>query len=625
MRFIGKVWRLLVAVKDGLVLILLLLFFGALYTVLTTSPKVPSGAHGALLLDLDGSIVEQPTTAAPLDLLSGESSLVHEYRRRDVVQALESAATDDRVEAVALDLDAFTGGGQTTLSDVARAIDKVRKANKAVVAYASGYTDDSYQLAAHASEIWLNPLGTVLIRGPGGTQLYYKGLMDKIGVSANVYKVGTYKAATEPYTRSDMSPEARENLQAVAGALWEDWNDEVRRARPKAQLASYIADPAARFTAAGGDMAKAALAAGLVDRIGDRTAFGERLAEMVGNDNDDLPGSFRTIDYDAWTETNPASDPDGNIGILTVAGEIVDGDAPNGTAGGTTIKRLLHRALAERDLDALVVRVDSPGGSVLASEQIRQAILDAKAQGLPVVVSMGSLAASGGYWVSTAADHIMAEPDTITGSIGVFGILPSFEGTLKKLGVGADGIKTTPLSGEPDPLRGPSPQADRLIQMSVENIYQRFLGIVSSARKMPASQVDRIGQGRIWDGGTARQLGLVDSYGSIEDAIAEAARRAKIDPKDASPVYLEKEPSFYESLFESLASEEEDDDTAQDAFTRLAQEPRLMLLRVVPDANHLLAGPAIQVRCLECGPVAPARPTRKDQSALASLLALFMP
>lgn len=622
MRFVGKVWRLLVGIKDGLVLILMLLFFGGLYAALSASPRVPTGTRGALLLNLAGTIVEQPATAEPFDLVSG-SSMAREYRLRDLVHGIEAAATDDRVKAVALDLDIFTGGGQVTLSDVGQALDKVRKAGKPVIAYASGYTDDSYQLASHASEIWLDPMGSVLIRGPGGSNIYYKGLMDKVGITANVYKVGTYKAATEPFTRGDMSPEARVALQAVAGSLWQNWLDEVHRARPKAQVAPYVAGFGRLVAKANGDMAKTALDAGLVDKLGDRTQFGARIASIVGTDDEDLQGSFKTIKYDAWTHANPAA-KSGNIGVLTIAGEIVDGEAGAGTAGGETIRKLLHKGLSERDLKALVVRVDSPGGSVLASEQIRRAILDAKAKGLPVVVSMGSVAASGGYWVSTAADQIFAEPGTITGSIGVFGIIPSFQGTLQKIGLGADGVKTTPYSGEPDLLRGPSPEAGQLIQASVENIYRRFLGLVSTARKMPTERVDSIAQGRIWDGGTARQLGLVDRFGSIDEAIAEAAKRAGLKPEDAEAVYLDKEPGFWEAMLASFASEEEDQGS-RDAFSRVAVEPRLLLARAFFDAEHMLSGPALQVRCLECPPTSLALPRKAERGRMAALLELLMP
>jgi protease-4 len=623
MRFVGKVWRFLVGIKDGLVLILLILFFGTLYVALSAAPTIGPGEQGALLLDLDGPIVEEPATASPFEVVSGVP-LPREYRLRDVVNALRTAATDERVKAVVLDLDIFAGGGQVALSDVAAAMDGVRRANKPVLAFASGYTDDSYQLAAHASEIWLDPLGAVAITGPGGANLYFKGLLDKLGVTANVYKVGTYKAATEPFTRNDMSPEARESIQAIATALWDNWRAEVQRARPKAQLAAYVADPGAWFARSGGDMARGARAAGLVDRLGDRTAFGKRVAEIVGSDDDDVPGSFKTLPLAAWTRSNPAGDAAGQIGVLTVAGEIVDGTSEAGTAGGETIAKLLAKAVNEKNLEALVVRVDSPGGSVFASERIRRAILEAKASGLPVVVSMGSVAASGGYWIATAGDHVLAEPSTITGSIGVFGIIPSFQGTLAKLGLGADGVKTTPLSGEPDVLRGPSPEASRLIQMSVEQVYRQFLTLVAASRKLPVQRVDDIGQGRVWDGGTAHQLGLVDRFGSLDQAIAEAARRARLDPATAKPVFLDREPSLLESLFGSVAEEEENEQQARDVFSRVAARSSLMLARAVSDAERLVAGPALQARCLQCPPPASPRHGAAKRDSHKTKLRLLM-
>ncbi|HEX6375163.1 MAG TPA: signal peptide peptidase SppA [Allosphingosinicella sp.] len=620
MRFAGKVWKLLVGIKDGLVLLFMLLFFGLLYAAMTARPTLGAGDRGALLLDFDGPIVEQPSQATASEVLSGGGP--RQYRLRDVVHALETAAGDDRVKAVALDLDIFSGGGQATLSSVGEALDGVRKAGKPVLAFATAYDDDSYQLAAHASELWLDPMGGVLVTGPGGANLYMKGLFDKLGVTANVYKAGTYKAAVEPFTRNDMSPEAREALTAVYASMWESWQQEVRQARPKAQLAPYIADTPARIEAAGGDMARAALQAGLVDKIGSREAFGRRVAEIAGTRYAEIPGSFRRISYRAWVEANPAGEGGGEIGILTVAGDIVDGEAALGTAGAETIVRALEKGLRERDLKALVLRVDSPGGSALASERIRQAVLAAKAKGLPVVVSMGSLAASGGYWVATVGDRIYAEPSTITGSIGVFGILPSFEGTMTKLGLGADGVKTTPLSGEPDLLRGPSPEADRLLQMGVDGTYRRFLALVSTARKKPVAEIDRIAQGRIWDGGTARQLGLVDEFGGLDDAVREAARRAKLDPDEADAVWLEKEPGFGDRLLMSLAGDGEEE-AAPDAFSRLAARPRLRMLAAVGEAERLMSGAAIQARCLECGGHVASRPRLAPGGVAAWLARLF--
>jgi len=620
MKFAGKVWKLLVGIKDGLVLLFMILFFALLYAAMTARPTLGSGDRGALLLDLDGPIVEQPAQATASEVLSGGGP--REYRLRDVVHALETAATDDRVKAVALNLDIFAGGGQAALSAAGEALDTVRKSGKPVLAFATAYDDDSYQLASHASELWLDPMGGVLVTGPGGANLYMKGLLDKIGVTANVYKAGTYKAAVEPFIRNDMSPEAREALTAVYGSMWESWQQEVKRARPKAQLAPYIADTPGRIEAAGGDMARAALQAGLVDRIGPREAFDRRVAEIAGTRYDEVAGSFRRITYRAWVEANPVAQ-DGEIGILTVAGDIVDGEANLGTAGAETIVKALEKGLRDRDLKALVLRVDSGGGSALASERIRQAVQAAKAKGLPVVVSMGSVAASGGYWVAMGSDRIYAEPSTITGSIGVFGILPSFEGALAKLGLGADGVKTTPLSGEPDLLRGPSPEADRLLQMGVDGTYRRFLALVSAARKKPVAEIDRIAQGRIWDGGTARQLGLVDEFGGLDDAIREAARRAKLDPDEAEAVWLEKQPDFGDRLLMSLAGDGDEEESAPDAFSRLAAKPRLRMLAAIGEAERLMTGAAIQARCLECGGRASA-PRRLAPGGFAAWIARLL-
>ena len=624
MRFVGKAWKLLVGIKDGLVLIVMLVFFFSLYAALSASPHRGSASRGALRLDLAGAIVEQPSVRSPLDAIGGGNPRTREYRVSELVHALDEAATDDHVQAVALDLDSFTGGGQTAITDVGAALDRFRRANKRVVAYATGYNDDSYQLAAHADEVWLDPLGAVLISGPGGANLYYAGLLQRLGITANVYRVGAFKSAVEPYTRSDMSPEAREASQALANALWGSWQQDVRQARPRAQVAAYVANTPSFFTAAGGDMARAALNAGLVDHLGDRTAFGRRMAELAGTDHDDVPGSYRAIHYSAWIDDHPQSRSGGEIAVLTVAGTIVDGNAPAGTAGGDTIARNLERGLEHGDIKALVVRVDSPGGSVTGSERIRRAILVARARGIPVVISMGSVAASGGYWLSTAGDVIFAEPSTITGSIGVFGILPSFQGTLQKLGIGADGVTTTPLSGQPDLLRGPSPVASQLLQMGVEGTYRRFIMLVANARHLPPARVNEIAQGRVWDGGTAHQLGLVDRFGNLNDAIAEAARRAHLDPADVHPVFLEKEPGWLARMFASAAHDDDDQANVggRDAFAGIARRPEAMILRALTDAQQLLAGPAIQARCLECGSDTPLPATPAAESLWTRLLAL---
>ncbi|MGE5562661.1 MAG: signal peptide peptidase SppA [Bacillota bacterium] len=610
MKFVRAIWKLLVGIKDALVLIFMLIFFGMLYSALSARPAPVK--DGVLDLNLNGSVVEQPARASWSDVAGGNR--IAEYRLRDLVQALDKARDDGRVKAVALDLDGFTGGGQTAIGDLADAVRRVRAAGKPVIAYGVGYTDDGYLLASAASEIWLNPLGAVLIAGPGGSNLYYKGLLDKLGVTANVYRVGKFKSAVEPFIRNDMSPEAKQNYMALDQAELDSWRARVKQARPKANVDAFLTNMNAAVAAAGGDMGKAALANGIVDRIGTRREFEARLAQLGGKPDRDSTG-FARIKLSSYVSDVVDLKPKGPIGVVTIAGMIVDGKAGPGTAGGDTIAGEIEDGIRD-GIKALVVRVDSPGGSVLASERIRQALLAAKAKKIPVVVSMGSVAASGGYWVSTPGDFIYAEPSTITGSIGVFGIIPSFQGTLQKLGIGADGVKTTPLSGEPDVFRGPSPEASQLIQTGVNSMYARFLNVVAQARHKTPAQVNEIAQGRVWDGGTAHQLGLVDGFGGIDDAIAKAAQLAGLG-NERGVRYLEQPKSLKQELIEALADDQNDSvGVPEDAFASLSRAPQQQLAQMLVEVRSILSGPSIQARCLECPAVAPARIDRRDLSLL---------
>jgi protease IV len=623
-KLVRGAWKLLVAIKDGLVLIAMLLFFGLLFAALNARPGTRAIPTGALVLDLKGTIVEQPEEQAPFAALSGQT-MPRQYRARDVLRAIDAARTDDRVKALVLDLDSFGGGYPATLNEIAEAIRRFRDTKKPVLAYATAYTDAGYRLAANASEIWVNPLGGTLFTGPGGSQLYYKGLIDKLGVTTHVYRVGKFKSFVEPYTRADQSPEAREASQQLLGALFGQWQEAIAKARPKAQVAQFLSSPDRLIVAANGDLARANLTAGIVDRLGDRTAFGQRVAALVGSDTRKPIGNFTRITYDSWIGAHPLSRSGDAIGVVTIAGDIVDGEGGPGSAHGDTIARLILNGLARKDLKALVVRVDSPGGSVLASERIRLAILEAKKKGLPVVVSMGGLAASGGYWVSTPGDVIFAEPATITGSIGIFGIIPTFERTLAKIGITTDGVKATPLSGQPDVLAGTTPQLDTILQAGIENGYRQFLGRVAQSRGMTPERVNEIAQGRVWDGGTARQLKLVDRFGGVEDAIAEAAKRAKLDPARVHAEYLEKEPGFAAQLAASFADRDDDDAsedaTGGDVFARIAADRRGLLAQALGDVKRLAMAGSVQARCLECGGLGPSDTAGADARLLDLILA----
>lgn len=624
MSFAGKVWRLLVGIKDGLVLIFMLMFFALLFAVLSARPSPGQVHDGALRIELDGYVVEERSKVDPFEALLSREAPVGEYPARELVQALDAAADDDRIKAVVFDLSRFLGGGQVHLQSIAEAIDRVRAANKPVLAYGIAYGDDAMMLAAHASEVWLDPMGGAIIAGPGGSHLYYGDLLNRLKVNARIYRVGTYKSAVEPYSRNSMSDEARENYAALYGALWEEWRANVTKARPALKIDQITKDPAGWVEQSGGDIAKAALAASMVDKLGSRAEFGDRVAELAGDDPwDSRPGNFAATDLAPYVADSRPAKRGKTIGVVTIAGEIVDGDAGPGKAGGERIAELLDDAL-EDDLAALVVRVDSPGGSVPASEEIRRAILRHKQTGIPIAVSMGNLAASGGYWVSTTGDRIFAQPETITGSIGVFAVVPTFEGTASEIGVSSDGYRTTVLSGQPDLIGGFPPEVDRILQGSVESIYARFVGLVSKARKLPREEVDRIAQGRVWDGGSARQLGLVDQFGGVEDALAWAAQKAGLEQGEWHAEYLGAASNDYDSLIRRFVRDDGQAGAGADLFGLIARQQGQLKAKLAQDLERLIGIRSAQAYCLECPPQAQVKARRAGEAGWIDVLKFLL-
>ena len=620
MGFLRVSWKIIVGLKDLLVLLLLLLFFALIFALLNASPNPGMVREGALWLKLDGVVSEQPAEIDPLTTLTSTAMPVGEIRQRDIIRSLKIAENDKRIKAVVLDMDRFMGGGQASLSAIGDSLDAVKKAGKPVYAFATAYSDDSYQLAAHATQIWMDPLGGAMLTGPGGSQPYYKGLLDQLGIKANIYRVGTYKSAVEPYMRSDQSPESKEAMKGVYDEVWGQWKSDVAKARPQAQIARMLDDPAGAVEGAKGNLSQLALSSKLVDKLGDRVAFGTFVATKVGADDKKSTGGFAATPMEALLANYGPPSAGKQIGVVTIAGTIVDGEAGPGTAAGDTISGLIYDALDNKDLKALVVRVDSPGGSVTASEKIRLAIQAAKAKKIPVIVSMANVAASGGYWVSLPADVIFAEPSTITGSIGIFGVIPSAQAGLAKIGVNADGVKTTPLSGEPDVLGGFSPEFDRVAQSAIENGYREFLTRVATARKKTPEQVDAIAQGRIWAGGTARQIGLVDRYGGMDDALAEAVKRAGLKADGWHALYIEPQPSFAGTLLGGLMPKKANASAPMDIFAQAAWQQQLFVQRVAADLDMLTGVKGAQARCLECVDFAPA-PAASAESGWLSILA----
>ena len=629
MIFARKVWHLLVAIKDGLVLCAMLLFFVVLYGVLTSRPSGGALKDGALLVKLAGAVVEEPAEQDPLALITSGAAPLKQTRARDLVRTLKLAATDDHIKAVVLDLSQFTGGGLVHMQELGAAMDAVRKANKPVLTYAVAYIDDGVMLAAHASEVWAHPLGGAFVMGPGGTTPYYGALLQNYGVKVHVFKVGTFKDAIEPEIRNDASAPSKEARTALYASLWQVWQDDVARARPKAQIARITKDPAGWFKAAQGDGAQAALSAGLIDKIGDSVAFGERVRELAGADSaSKRPGAYAFNRPATLLAAHPLDTTGKAVAVVTVAGEIVDGKAGPGTAGGDRIAKLIDQANAD-DAPALVLRVDSPGGSVLASEQIRGAVERFKApkdgKERPVVVSMANLAASGGYWVSTPANRIFAEPGTITGSIGIFAVVPSFEATLARYGVNSDGVRTTPLSGQPDILGGFTPESEVMLQSSIEHGYARFIGLVAKSRGKTPAQIDTVAQGRVWDGGTAHQIGLVDAFGGLPEALAYAASAAKLDAWH--PQYYGKDAGGYGGMIQKLLSgDDEDADSGEQGFDLaglMAQRQQDSLVRLVNGLTRLGRVQGAQAYCLDCTIAAPPVLEVKRGGWLVKLAGLF--
>lgn len=600
MNFARMIWKLLVGIKDGLVLLFMLLFFAALFGLLAARPSPGQVREGALEIDLAGFVVEERSPIDPLRALIAGQAPLEEFEARELVRALNAAADDARVKAVVLDLSRFLGGGQVHLQEIGDAMERVRQAKKPVLTYGVAYGDDHLQLAAHASEVWLDPQGGAIVNGPGGSRLYYADLLDRLGVNARIYRAGEFKAAVEPYSRNSMSDEARQNIAGVYDSLWTEWQAHVRKARPKLRLDDVVRDPVGWVERSGGDLAEAALAAGLVDKLGDRVAFGERVAEIAGKGRQDkLPGTYAKSEYDAFLAAHPAPSRGKAIGVVTIAGEIVDGEAGPGTAGGRRIADLLDEALDD-NLAALVVRVDSPGGSALASEEIRRAIQRHRDNGIPVAVSFANVAASGGYWVSMSGERIFAQPETVTGSIGVFAVFPTFENAIGKVGISADGYRTTALSGQPDFLGGLSPEADAMLQASVGSTYRDFLTLVGNARKIEATRLPALAEGRVWDGGTARQLGLIDQFGGLDDALAWAAQKAGLKDGEWHASFLGADTGRYDSLLRQWLTSNVEPAARADMFAFTSGRQSELAGQLRADLARLMGAKGVQAHCLEC-------------------------
>lgn len=554
--FFSGLWRALDGLRRGLHLVLMLVIFGVLFGVLRGSvPSVPSKA--ALVIAPEGPLVEQlsgdPRTRALDEALGNERE---EALLWDLMDSIHAAASDKRIQVLVLDLDKLESGTQPALAELAAAIREFRASGKKVIAYGVELTQERYYLAAQADEIYLDPMGFVLVQGYDRYRTYLKDALDKLGVDINVFRVGTFKSAVETYTRTNMSPEDREESRTYLTALWNAYQEEVTKARklPPDALAKYVDSFMQTVPAAKGDAAKIALSDGLVTGLKTQIEVEKRLQELVGeNDEGDSFSGVSSSDYLRVARADKRLNlGKQKVGVIVAAGEILDGDQPPGTIGGDSTARLIREARTDKDIKAVVLRVDSPGGSVLASEEIYRELVALRAAGKPLVVSMGGYAASGGYYISAPADEIWANPATITGSIGIFAIIPTVDKTLGKIGVGTDGVGTTALSGQLRIDRPLSEGARAVLQAVTTHGYDEFVARVAAGRKKTPAEVDAIAQGRVWAGVDAKRNGLVDQLGSFNEAVAAAARRAKLT--SYSTKFIEPKLTWAEALVMNLKS-----------------------------------------------------------------------
>ncbi|MEE4348608.1 MAG: signal peptide peptidase SppA [Pacificimonas sp.] len=595
-------WKLLVGIKDFLVLMLMLIIFIGIITALNYEEEARPGiADGALTIPMSGLLVTEKQDVDPFVVLTG-GSVMPEIETSELVRVLAAAKADARIEAVVLDMDGFLGGGLADVQAVADAVADFRSAGKYVYSFGNAYLDDSWLIAAHGDEIWLSPLGMTVIQGPGGSSLYFGEALERLKIDVNVFRVGTFKSFVEPYTESEASEPARQARQALVDDLWDLYREDAAAARPTARIDGYVSTMPDIVRSAGGDFALAARAAGLVDEVGTRIAFGEAVAEIVGADGDSVEG-YRSVPYELYAASLPS--PGGEaVGIVNVVGTIVDGEADTGAAGGDSVSQLIDTALSDSNVKALVINIDSGGGSVTASEQIRQALLQARTEGVPVIARFGPVAASGGYWIATAADQIVAAPASVTGSIGVFAILPTFENALAEIGINADGVETTPLSGAPDIFGGLNETTEAVFQLGVEDTYRRFINIVAEARDMTPARADEIGQGRVWSGAAARQLDLVDSFGTLEDAVALAEEAAGYSAGELAVRQIRQPKPFGVAVLEEFLTMDAGADKSRSrpvaAFDLERQRQIAELSAAVGDIRALATGASVQARCYDC-------------------------
>ncbi|EHQ9678190.1 signal peptide peptidase SppA [Escherichia coli] len=589
--FFKWTWRLLNFVREmvlNLFFIFLVLVGVGIWMQVSGGDSKETASRGALLLDISGVIVDKPDSSQRFSklsrqLLGASSDRLQENSLFDIVNTIRQAKDDRNITGIVMDLKNFAGGDQPSMQYIGKALKEFRDSGKPVYAIGENYSQGQYYLASFANKIWLSPQGVVDLHGFATNGLYYKSLLDKLKVSTHVFRVGTYKSAVEPFIRDDMSPAAREADSRWIGELWQNYLNTVAANR---QIPAQQVFPGAQgllegLTKTGGDTAKYALENKLVDALASSAEIEKALTKEFGWSKTDK--NYRAISYYDYALKTPADTGD-SIGVVFANGAIMDGEETQGNVGGDTTAAQIRDARLDPKVKAIVLRVNSPGGSVTASEVIRAELAAARAAGKPVVVSMGGMAASGGYWISTPANYIVANPSTLTGSIGIFGVITTVENSLDSIGVHTDGVSTSPLADVSITKALPL-EAQQMMQLSIENGYKRFITLVADARHSTPEQIDKIAQGHVWTGQDAKANGLVDSLGDFDDAVAKAAELAKV--KQWHLEYYVDEPTFFDKVMDNMSDSVRA--MLPDAFQAMLPAPLASVASTVKSESDKLA------------------------------------
>ncbi|WP_445374837.1 signal peptide peptidase SppA [Photorhabdus tasmaniensis] len=554
-------WRLLNFVREvisNLIFILLILVIVGGYMLYQQTNQAVDSYRGALYVNLTGVVVDQVPSRNPLNQLGRElfgssGNKLQENSLFDIVDTIRQAKTDDKITGLVLKLDDFIGADQPSMQYIGKAINEFKTSGKPVYAISDNYNQPQYYLATFADKIYLSPQGTVGLYGYSTNNLYYKSLLDSLKVTTHIFRVGTYKSAVEPVMRDDMSPAAREADSRWVNGLWHNYLNTISANRKLSvhQVFPGTDEMIAGLRAVGGDNAQYALKRKLVDYVAPRNIIESEMTKAFGWDEKNRNFNAISIyDYVPQLQANESSSK-GNIAVIIAQGAIVDGRQVPGMVGGNTTAAQIRQARLDDNIKAVILRVNSPGGSVSASDVIRTELVALRAANKPVVVSMGGMAASGGYWISTPANYIIANQSTLTGSIGIFGVISTYENSLDHIGIHTDGVSTTPLAGI-SATKGLSKEFSELMQLNIENGYKNFIGLVADSRNKTSEEVDNIAQGHVWIGNDAKANGLVDQLGDFDDAVVKAAELAKLAHPELD--WMQPEMSFSELLMGQLTA-----------------------------------------------------------------------